>query len=86
MLSEQTIAMIKSTVPVLETHGTAITKRFYEQLFANHPELLNIFNHANQKQGRQETALANAVYAAASPYRQSSGHSAGGEANRTQAP
>lgn len=65
MLSENTIAIIKSTVPVLEVHGLAITKRFYEMMFASHPELLNIFNHANQKQGRQQTALANTVYAAA---------------------
>ncbi|MCZ8518202.1 MULTISPECIES: NO-inducible flavohemoprotein [Paenibacillus] len=65
MLSEQTIRTIKSTVPVLEVHGTAITRRFYERMFDRHPELLNIFNHANQKQGRQQTALANAVYAAA---------------------
>lgn len=28
-------------------------------------ELLNIFNHTNQKKGRQQQALANAVYAAA---------------------
>ncbi|WP_282941736.1 NO-inducible flavohemoprotein [Paenibacillus sp. RC67] len=65
MLSEQTIRIIKSTVPVLEVHGTAITRRFYELLFTRHPELLNIFNHTNQKQGRQQTALSNAVYAAA---------------------
>lgn len=65
MLSEQTIKVIKSTVPVLEVHGTAITKRFYQMLFSNHPELLNVFNHINQKQGRQPAALANAVYAAA---------------------
>ncbi len=65
MLTPKTIATIKSTVPVLEIHGTKITKRFYEMLFTNHPELLNIFNHANQKQGRQQQALANAVYAAA---------------------
>ncbi|WP_219834573.1 NO-inducible flavohemoprotein [Paenibacillus sp. R14(2021)] len=65
MLSQETIAIIKSTVPVMEVHGVAITKRFYEMLFENHPELLNIFNHANQKQGKQQTALANAVYAAA---------------------
>ena len=30
-----------------------------------HPELLNVFNHVNQSQGRQQTALANTVYAAA---------------------
>lgn len=65
MLNQKTIEIIKSTVPVLEVHGTAITKRFYQRMFANHPELLNVFNHANQKQGRQQTALANAVYAAA---------------------
>lgn len=65
MLSEKTIQTIKSTVPVLETHGTAITKRFYQLMFSAHPELLNIFNHANQSQGRQQQALANAVYAAA---------------------
>ena len=65
MLNEQTIAIIKSTVPVLEQKGTEITKRFYQRLFTNHPELLNVFNHANQKQERQQGALANAVYAAA---------------------
>jgi len=65
MLNEQTIRLIKSTVPVLEQRGQDITRRFYELLFTNHPELLNVFNHANQKQGRQQVALANAVYAAA---------------------
>lgn len=65
MLDKQTIDVIKSTVPVLEQHGEKITKTFYELMFANHPELLNIFNHANQKQGRQQKALASAVYNAA---------------------
>lgn len=65
MLSAQSVQIIKSTVPVLEVHGVTITNRFYQLLFTNHPELLNLFNHANQKQGRQQTALANAVYAAA---------------------
>ncbi|MEK4665774.1 NO-inducible flavohemoprotein [Priestia sp. FSL H7-0729] len=65
MLSEHTIKVIKSTVPVLEVHGEAITRHFYETMFTAHPELLNIFNHANQKQGRQQAALANMVYTAA---------------------
>lgn len=65
MLDSKTIGIIKSTVPVLEEHGEKITKRFYEMMFGNHPELLNIFNHANQKQGRQQKALASTVYAAA---------------------
>ncbi|WP_394232440.1 NO-inducible flavohemoprotein [Niallia oryzisoli] len=65
MLSQKTIEIVKSTVPVLEKYGKDITTRFYERMFTNNPELLNIFNHANQKQGRQQTALANTVYAAA---------------------
>ncbi|OOC64156.1 NO-inducible flavohemoprotein [Paenibacillus ihbetae] len=65
MLSEQTIATIKSTVPVLEQHGVTITSTFYRNMFKAHPELLNMFNHANQQRGRQQTALANTVYAAA---------------------
>lgn len=64
-LSQKTIDIIKSTVPVLEVHGVAITTNFYQKLFTNHPELLNIFNHTNQSQGRQQAALANMVYQAA---------------------
>lgn len=65
MLNQATIEIIKSTVPVLEVHGEEITRTFYSRMFEAHPELLNIFNHANQKQGRQQKALANTVYAAA---------------------
>jgi nitric oxide dioxygenase len=65
MLDQHTIEIIKSTVPVLQVHGTTITTAFYGMLFEKHPELLNIFNHANQRQGKQQTALSNAVLAAA---------------------
>ncbi|WP_102347260.1 NO-inducible flavohemoprotein [Bacillus sp. Marseille-P3661] len=65
MLSKETIEIIKSTVPVLQVKGTEITTVFYKNMFSEHPELLNIFNHTNQSQGRQQTALANAVLAAA---------------------
>ncbi|WP_043930367.1 NO-inducible flavohemoprotein [Bacillus sp. EB01] len=65
MLDQKTIEIIKSTVPVLEVHGEAITTKFYQMMFTDHPELLNIFNHANQKQNRQQKALAATVYAAA---------------------
>ncbi|MEK5521778.1 NO-inducible flavohemoprotein [Heyndrickxia sp. FSL W8-0423] len=65
MLSQKTIDIVKSTAPILETEGTKITTCFYKMMFEAHPELLNIFNHVNQKQGRQQTALANTVYAAA---------------------
>ncbi|MFB5265852.1 NO-inducible flavohemoprotein [Paenibacillus enshidis] len=65
MLTVEQRKIVKSTAPVLEEHGTTITKVFYRNLFETHPELLHIFNHANQAKGRQQTALANAVYAAA---------------------
>ncbi|MCM3789095.1 NO-inducible flavohemoprotein [Domibacillus indicus] len=65
MLSQKTIDIVKSTAPILETHGVEITTYFYRTMFEAHPELLNIFNHANQSKGRQQTALANTVYAAA---------------------
>ncbi|OAB46456.1 NO-inducible flavohemoprotein [Paenibacillus antarcticus] len=65
MLNQHTIEIIKSTVPVLQVHGQTITTAFYKMLFENHPELLNIFNHANQREGKQQAALANAVLAAA---------------------
>lgn len=65
MLQKETIDIIKSTVPVLEVHGLDITKTFYKNMLGENPTLLNIFNHANQAKGRQQTALANTVYAAA---------------------
>ena len=65
MLSQKSIDIVKSTAPVLADKGVDITTVFYKNLFTAHPELLNMFNHVNQKQGRQQTALANTVYAAA---------------------
>lgn len=64
-LDAKTIEIVKSTVPVLEQHGNAITKRFYEMMLSEVPELNNIFNQTNQKRGGQPKALANTVYAAA---------------------
>lgn len=62
-LSEKTINIVKSTAPVLAEHGETITSYFYQQMFSKHPELLNTFNATHQKTGRQQAALANAVYA-----------------------
>jgi len=66
MLSQKTMEIIQSTAPILAERGTEITSHFYKRMFQNHPELLNIFNHANQQKGRQQTSLANTLYAAAS--------------------
>ena len=65
MASPKTLEIVQSTVPVLEEHGTAITTVFYKNMFNEHPELLDIFNETNQKLGRQQTALATTVLAAA---------------------
>ena len=62
MASKKTIAIVKSTAPILQQHGESITKVFYELLFHKHPELKNIFNMVNQKKGTQQRALANAVF------------------------
>lgn len=65
MVTPKTLEIVKATVPVLEEHGTSITKVFYQNMFNEHPELLDIFNETNQKLGRQQTALATTVLAAA---------------------
>ncbi len=64
MLTKKTVEIVKSTVPVLEEHGTKITKAFYKRMFEHHPELLNYFNHTNQQRGSQPKALANSIIAA----------------------
>ena len=63
MLSQATIDVVKSTVPLLAEHGQAITSNFYDRLFNHHPELKNVFNQANQSRGDQSKALADAVFA-----------------------
>ena len=65
MASPKTLEIVTATVPVLEAHGVAITTVFYKNMFNEHPELLDIFNETNQKLGRQQTALAMTVLAAA---------------------
>ena len=47
MLSAQTIAIVKSTVPLLEGAGVAITNHFYQRMFQVNPELKDIFNMTN---------------------------------------
>ena len=65
MLSQNTIDIIKSTVPALREHGVEITTTFYNRMFANNPEIKAMFNMDKQKSGEQPKALAMAVLAAA---------------------
>jgi nitric oxide dioxygenase len=64
MLSDQQREIIKATVPALRAHGETITRRFYDVMLGDHPELLNYFNPANQRgEGGQARSLAASVLA-----------------------
>jgi nitric oxide dioxygenase len=61
MLSEAHRAIIKSTVPLLESGGEALTTHFYKMLFRDYPQVMPLFNQAHQGTGDQPRALANGV-------------------------
>ncbi|MEP3347385.1 MAG: NO-inducible flavohemoprotein [Litoreibacter sp.] len=63
MLSQKTIDIVKSTVPVLSENGTALTSHFYKRMFERNPEVKPYFNASNQAEGRQQQALAGAIVA-----------------------
>jgi len=63
MLTVHTIALVKSTIPLLEDAGTVITQHFYARMFRENPELQDIFNMSNQRSGRQQFALFSAIAA-----------------------
>jgi nitric oxide dioxygenase len=62
-LNERTIALVKATVPALEQHGLAITRRMYERMFQNEAirDLFNQSHHGDT--GSQPRALATAILA-----------------------
>ncbi|MTH45833.1 NO-inducible flavohemoprotein [Intestinirhabdus alba] len=66
MLDTQTIATVKSTIPLLLETGPKLTAHFYDRMFAHNPELKEIFNMSNQRNGAQREALFNAIAAYAS--------------------
>lgn len=63
MISESARPYIDASVPVLREHGLTLTRTFYRNMFASHPELTNLFNMGNQAQGTQQQSLASAVFA-----------------------
>lgn len=63
MLNDHHIAVVKSTIPLLETAGPALTQHFYQRMFRHNPELKDIFNMTHQQTGRQSVALFEAVAA-----------------------
>ena len=61
MLSAQDRAIIKSTVPLLESGGEALITHFYRMMLSEYPEVRPLFNQAHQASGDQPRALANGV-------------------------
>ncbi len=61
MLSVQDRAIIKSTVPLLESGGEALITHFYRMMLSEYPEVRPLFNQAHQTSGDQPRALANGV-------------------------
>ncbi|KAG7284998.1 hypothetical protein NEMBOFW57_009616 [Staphylotrichum longicolle] len=62
-LTENQIAIVKATAPVLKEHGVTITTVFYENMIRENPDLHNIFSTTSQRTGAQPRALAGAVLA-----------------------
>lgn len=63
MISQQTIDIVKATAPVVAATGPKLTAHFYERMFSHNPELKDIFNMSNQRNGDQREALFNAICA-----------------------
>lgn len=61
MLSSEQRAIVKSTVPLLEAGGEALTTHFYKKMLGGYPEVRPLFNQAHQASGDQPRALANGV-------------------------
>ena len=61
MLSVQDRAIVKSTVPLLESGGEALITHFYRMMLSEYPEVRPMFNQAHQSSGDQPRALANGV-------------------------
>jgi nitric oxide dioxygenase len=62
-LSPTSEAIVKATAGVVAANAETITETFYPDMFAAHPELMRVFNKANQAVGEQPKALAASVVA-----------------------
>jgi nitric oxide dioxygenase len=61
MLNASDRAIVKSTVPLLESGGEALTTHFYKKLLQRYTQVRPLFNQAHQASGDQPRALANGV-------------------------
>jgi len=63
MLSPRTIEIVKAITPLVAAQATTLTRRFYERMFTESPEVNVFFNQAHQHSGGQQQALAGAICA-----------------------
>ena len=63
MLSPETIKIVKQITPLVAANSETITRRFYQRMFAESPEVKAYFNQAHQHSGGQQRALAGAICA-----------------------
>ncbi|MFB7323724.1 globin domain-containing protein [Streptomyces sp. NPDC056190] len=62
MLSPESAAVVRATLPAVGGALDEITTRFYGTMFADQPELLDgLFNRGNQASGEQRQALAGSI-------------------------
>ncbi|WNM31252.1 globin domain-containing protein [Streptomyces sp. Li-HN-5-11] len=62
MLSPESAAVVRATLPAVGGALDEITTRFYGSMFAEQPELLDgLFNRGNQASGEQRRALAGSI-------------------------
>ncbi|MFI8191533.1 globin domain-containing protein [Streptomyces sp. NPDC085946] len=62
MLSEESAAVVRATLPAVAGALDEITARFYGTMFRDRPELLDgMFNRGNQASGAQRRALAGSI-------------------------
>ena len=61
MLTAQDRAIVKSTVPLLESGGEGLVTHFYRMMLSEYPHVRSLFNQANQASGDQPRALATGV-------------------------
>jgi nitric oxide dioxygenase len=61
MLTDSQRAIVKSTVPLLESGGEALVTHFYRMLLRDYPQVAPMFNKAHQTSGAQPRALANGL-------------------------
>ena len=61
MLTERQRAIVKSTVPLLEAGGEALTTHFYQIMLSENESVQPLFNSVHQQTGAQPRALARSV-------------------------